>query len=117
MPVVFVEADPRVEESAGKLAVMRGPVVYCSESVDNGSDIHGIYVDANNAEPEVVSDSEMLNTITVKGFRKTAPEGELYFNRAKASFTAEKIKLIPYYCMENRGESEMCVWLNVRTVK
>ena len=35
MPVRRVEADPRVEEAAGRVALQRGPLVYCAEQVDH----------------------------------------------------------------------------------
>src|SRR5690606_31528696 len=36
MPVTLLEADPRIPETRGSVAVQRGPVVYCAEGVDHG---------------------------------------------------------------------------------
>jgi len=40
MDIIIYQANPHVRENIGKLAVMRGPVVYCLEEADNGSDLH-----------------------------------------------------------------------------
>ena len=40
MPVLFIQADPHVRELAGKLAIRRGPLIYCFEACDNGPDLH-----------------------------------------------------------------------------
>ena len=40
MPLLLMEADEKVREDAGKVAVLRGPIVYCLEEVDNGKDLH-----------------------------------------------------------------------------
>jgi len=42
MPARFVGANPRVRENSGKVAVMRGPVVYCLEEADNGAGLFKI---------------------------------------------------------------------------
>ncbi len=49
MPVNVLEANPRVREDAGKLAVMRGPVVYCIEEADNGTDLHRVFLNKEAA--------------------------------------------------------------------
>lgn len=39
MPVVCIKSNVRVHENAGRAAVMRGPVLYCAEGIDNGKDL------------------------------------------------------------------------------
>ncbi|WEV53666.1 beta-L-arabinofuranosidase domain-containing protein [Bifidobacterium sp. ESL0704] len=46
MPVNMVAANPKVSEDAGKVAFMRGPIVYCAEEHDNGDQLHRLHVDA-----------------------------------------------------------------------
>lgn len=112
MNTVIVEANPRAEDCAGKFAVMRGPVVYCLESADNGENVHALAI--NTTAPNFVLGDEdgMLNVIFADGRRKKAPEDALYFDSAETVYEKTALKFIPYYCMENRGESEMCVWIN-----
>ena len=40
-----LRADVRIPELAGKLAIQRGPLVYCAESLDNGADLHSLVLD------------------------------------------------------------------------
>lgn len=47
MPVEIVRANINVREDMGKVAVMRGPVVYCLEEEDNGPDLHRVYLKSN----------------------------------------------------------------------
>ena len=49
MPVMTVRANPRVAEDIGKVAVQRGPVVYCLEEPDNGKDLQRVYLSADAA--------------------------------------------------------------------
>lgn len=119
MPVILIEADPRVREDLCSVAVHRGPLVYCAESVDNP--------DVSIRDLELASDefrplrSEMLGGVYVlkgKGMvpDPTADRGPLY--RIKGSVSAPvrevDITLIPYYAWANRGPSHMAVWLPLR---
>lgn len=112
MTPVIVCADPRIEDCAGKLAVMRGPVVYCAESVDNGENLHALSLDADSPEFEVIEEDGMLNAITANGFREKNSGEAPYFAYGEEKYEKTRIKFIPYYCLENRGESEMLIWLN-----
>lgn len=49
MPVELVAANPKVREDVGKVAVMRGPVVYCLEEADNGDQLQELYLDENHS--------------------------------------------------------------------
>ncbi len=51
METHMVTADPRVREDVGKVAVIRGPLTYCMEEVDNGADLHLYRVDLNRIGP------------------------------------------------------------------
>lgn len=117
MSTRLIQSDPRLDDCAGKYAVMRGPVVYCVESVDNGENIHALLINADKPNFKVADDDGMLNTVIASGRRKKAPEGVLYFASDEAVYEETEIKLIPYYCIENRGECEMCIWLNGCNVK
>ncbi len=86
-------AHDRVTENAGRVALERGPIVYCVEAADNdGTDIANLGVhDAATITAEHRPD--MLDGVTV--LRSAAP-----------AFTA-----IPYYAWSNRGAGAMAVWL------
>ncbi len=108
MPVRFIRANYRVHDCAGKVALMRGPVVYCLEGVDNGKDLSAMRVDINTAA--TLGDTEFLvPNIETKGYREK-PCDCLYCD-ATDEYDEIKLKFIPYFAYANRGESDMAVWV------
>ena len=106
----FVVSAPGVHENAGKTALMFGPVVYCIEGVDNEGDIFGLSVNKNTSF-DVKQDSYFgLPVITADGYA-LVDNGNLYSDIDHVRYEERKIKFIPYYGMENRGETDMLVWI------
>lgn len=118
MPVELIAANPRVREDIGKVAVMRGPVVYCLEEADNGDQLQEIYLKAN-PEFTVTYEAELLKgvtTLTTTGLRLSEAEwkeGELYKVYTGRTFTEQTLKFIPYYAWTNRTVGEMLVWVRM----
>ena len=118
MPVQLVEADPRVREDIGKVAVTRGPVVYCLEEVDNGDQLQEVYL---KEEPEFKTkyEPDLLKgvvTIQAKGKRVSRDGWEkngLYRTYIGKKFEDTDLKFIPYYAWVNRTPGEMTVWVRV----
>ncbi len=108
MPVKFISANKRVHTAAGKVAVMRGPVVYCLEGVDNGKDLSALTLDIKT-DTNIVEGSFLVPDIIAKGY-KEPDNGDLYFE-ATDDLTECEMKFIPYYAYANRGESDMLVWV------
>ena len=108
MPVKFISANKRVHTAAGKVAVMRGPVVYCLEGVDNGKDLTAFTVDIK-ADTEIVEGAFLVPDIIAKGYKESDNDA-LYFE-ATDDLTECDLKFIPYYAYANRGESDMLVWV------
>ncbi len=95
MPIVLRRAHPRVRGHRGKVAVTRGPLVYCLESVDNpGVDIFRAALIPESLE--AVSDADLLG-----GVVKIVGRGR----------RGEAITLIPYHLWGNQGPSQMTVWV------
>ncbi|MDD2214759.1 MAG: glycoside hydrolase family 127 protein [Oscillospiraceae bacterium] len=122
-PVTFYAAQAAVRADAGKVAVVRGPVVYCAEAIDNGPDLWALTLDTTAAswlEPDALSG---LDRIVLSGYRQQqgAAAGEedlrdkqsepLYLPQSDLNETPQTIRLIPYFAFANRGETEMAVWL------
>ncbi|UCH14190.1 MAG: glycoside hydrolase family 127 protein [Bacteroidales bacterium] len=103
MPPRKLIADERIAEDRERMAIQRGPIVYCAEGVDNDNDIVTLNYDLET-EPETEFDATMLNGIQVVSIHAIQPNGE----------EGREIKLIPYHLWNNRGRSEMQVWLSVR---
>ncbi|MBO4884052.1 MAG: glycoside hydrolase family 127 protein [Clostridia bacterium] len=95
MPVRRVYADPRVLEDAGRVAVMRGPVVYCAEETDNPG-IPTEYFHAEAALPREASLSETFRPDLLGGVTVVRAGG---------------LTMIPYCVWDNRASGGMAVWL------
>lgn len=118
MEIQVWNANPNVREDIGRAAVTRGPITYCLEEVDNGSDLHLITLDWN--APAQVRDftvcGEPVKEILMQGFKedkeKEAPQ-RLYRPVQTAEKSPVTLRFIPYYTWANRGENEMSVWVRV----
>lgn len=116
----FWRADPRVRDDVGKVALTRGPVVYCLEEVDNGKNLHLLSVDPAGKTEGETEDGELghIIRITADGRRIREPEdGQSLYRPADETEPQEenvRLSFIPYYTWANRGSNEMSVW--VRTV-
>lgn len=119
MEVRIWQADQRVREDIGKVAVTRGPIVYCLESVDNGENLHLLTL---NCSTDAVRDAQIedadiagepIKAITLAGWRETLCEKRpgLYRQAAPVEKQPAKLRFIPYYTWANRGENEMSVWV------
>lgn len=112
----FLVSNKKVRANAGKCALMYGPVVYCAEKTDNDFDLFDFQTDTS-VTPVVTYDEEfLLNRITAFGTvaDSTKETEKLYFDIGKLKRKEAEIKLIPYSCYENRGETDMAVWLGYK---
>ena len=111
MTPVLYEANPEISDCAGRIAVMRGPVVYAYEAVDNGGYIPERYRIDRELNAEVGGTSFCgIPTLTVNG--AFIPErAELYSPAGESDLRPARIKLIPYFAFANRGSSDMAVWM------
>jgi len=109
MPVSVMRANRRVHDDAGRVAILRGPVVYCAEGVDNGADLKGVSIDTK-AGFTLAEHDFMLPSILADGYR-AAESDKLYFSEDEEEMEKINLKLIPYFAYANRGTTEMLVWL------
>jgi DUF1680 family protein len=101
MPVRQVTTNKKVEENQGKVALERGPLVYCVEGIDNGGSVTKAVV-TKNTQFNTELKSDLLNgTIVVKAKPIVS----------KTSSTETSFIAIPYYAWSHRGPGEMAVWL------
>ena len=104
-----VKANPAVEADRGKIAVERGPIVYCAEWSDNDFNIFSIIL---NKKPtfKVERKEDLLfgiNTI------QTDAQSLSYDAQGKLVTKEVKLNMIPYYAWAHRGSGDMAVWLPV----
>jgi DUF1680 family protein len=112
MPVERIYADPRVGENAGRVALRRGPVVYCLEEVDNHVLLPTVALPAQARLRTTWRPKLLGGVITIAGraFHEPVGQGELYRTAAarRRPFT---FRAVPYATWANRRQGAMVVWL------
>ena len=115
MPARYVRAHSRIREDAGRVALQRGPVVYCLEEADNGGALHCVLADTH-AGIDAVYEPDTLGgvvTLTTGGFREPDgdPDDAPYRFGDAPETRPVRLRWIPYYAWANRGVGEMRVWV------
>ncbi|MFT3890907.1 MAG: glycoside hydrolase family 127 protein [Anaerolineales bacterium] len=119
MPVQVTWAHPSVRFLQGKVALQRGPLVYCIESVDHqGIPLDNIMLNPQqvlSGQFEVEHKNDLLGGVSVlRGTASLVDEkewsGSLYRSVPASSHPVE-ITAIPYYAWNNREPGEMRVWV------
>ncbi len=104
-----VRANEKVAADRGRVAVERGPIVYCAEWPDNDFNVHNILL---NQHPsfQVVNNPDLLYGIC----EITTDAQALSYDAAGRLVVKDvKLTLIPYYAWAHRGEGDMEVWLPI----
>lgn len=116
MDVRFVRTHPRVRETFGRVAVHRGPLVWCAEQVDNGSNLHLLTLTPPTAvavEPSPELGAGALRLV-LPGVRYDAPTSTGGLGTTVPEGRSVEVRLVPYHLWGNRGEGEMRVWLGIK---
>lgn len=95
MPVEKVYSNPEVKMNTGKVALQRGPIVYCFEEVDNQAYYDSITIN-QNSKMVTLDDQELLGGVT-----------KIEIHTENNLYTA-----IPYFAWDNRQSGKMKVWIN-----
>lgn len=114
MPTRFVEAKSDVVADCGRYAVMRGPVVYCLEGVDNETPLRDLRIDRRAAFRAGKNEALGVPTLKVRAWRRKRDENAPLYAVMQPELTPCEATFIPYYAFANRGKSEMLVWVNVK---
>jgi DUF1680 family protein len=115
MTVQRLKAHPRVVENHGKVALRRGPVIYCLEQADNKADIDRIVLSPEKLEASF--DPKLLEGVAVlRGPAMLKPavswEDRLYQPVDGAPEGPVEIRAVPYCTWANRGPGKMSVWID-----
>ncbi|MCX6055658.1 MAG: glycoside hydrolase family 127 protein [Chloroflexi bacterium] len=94
MPIRLIRQDKRVPKCGGKVAITRGPIVYCLESIDNPTDIFTAVVEPESLQELSISGNQGAFTVITAKTKKGTP-----------------LRFIPYLMWGNRGSSKMTVFV------
>ncbi len=123
MPVRCMECIPHVADNVGRVALMRGPLVYCVEGVDHpGADLDSLVLLPEAGFAHVFQPDLLGGVVIVQGYAGIAPPDEPWGDRLyrrvdpAPSQLQPTIRLtaIPYYAWANREPGPMRVWLRSR---
>jgi DUF1680 family protein len=115
-----LEAHPRVTDAAGRVALMRGPLLYCVEAADNPrGDVRDLVLTAARDLHPAWQPEELGGCVAIGGtaeLERPEPEweGALYREMGgapEAARAAVKLRAVPYFLWANRGRGPMTVWL------
>jgi len=113
MPVVRTYAHPNVRDCVGKVAIQRGPIVYCLEEVDNKVPLHQVVL------PEESQFHAIYQETLLDGVVKLIARAIVYddeknadlYRTEKPKLTECQVQAIPYFAWDNRAPGSMAVWI------
>lgn len=111
-----IHANPKVREDIGKVAVMKGSLVYCMEETDNEDNLSAYYLDTSKPLREEYLPDLLGGTMMITGSGRKIEnshwgEDELY-GKHTINSTEKELRMIPYPYWANRKCGEMIVWIN-----
>lgn len=132
MPVERVHSDPRVKADVGRVAIQRGPFIYCAESPDNAGVVRGVWASSQTMFPirELADafkqplgsalpgsahfEATLLDGIVVvdlpAGFQVQAQDDAGLYRRTPKS-DLKSLVYVPYAAWNNRDAGDMLVWI------
>lgn len=112
--VDIVRANSKVTSDAGRVALMRGPVVYAFESVDNGNLLPrlALYTDRPFTEC-TIDDFPGITALRGSARLYDEPAADALYCRGggRPAFRDTEVTAIPYALWQNRGKSSMAIWM------
>ena len=108
------ESNPKAYMNSGRVALQRGPIVFCIEEADNGKHLNEIIL-SKKSELQVKYDHKLLGGVPVikgKGYRRDEAgwKDDLY-RTSPSKLIPINIRAIPYAYWANRKAGEMLVWI------
>jgi len=106
MEIRQIIANEKIKDNIGKLALQRGPIVYCAEWADNNGKAGNIIIPAGAAFSTEYKPTLLNGVMTLK------TEAPVVSITGTESITTDRktVTMIPYYSWANRGKGEMTIW-------
>ena len=104
----MIRANEKVTMNRGKAAIMRGPLLYCCENTDNPGDVSSLIIQRDTSfTPHSING---FPAVICQGFTESAESDSLY-SSTPPTIEPCSITAIPYSLWQNRGPTNMTVWL------
>ena len=117
MPATRLYANPAVIMDAGRVALKRGPLVYCIEEADNpGGSVQRFRLPRNSELTESKQEDLFDGVVTLRAEAIAIDESEFepLYRNAPPQEAISVLTAIPYYLWANRGQGSMVVWIPER---
>ena len=113
MPARWVRTNLHVSANSGRVALQRGPLIYCLEECDLGSAVAGFLVNTGVDLPTVEPESSLEGALPIRmeGLVERDTGDLLYSDLSEREFEPRAVRAIPYYAWDNRAPGSMMVWL------
>lgn len=108
-----IYANPLVRQDAGKVCLMRGPLVYCLEEADNGANLHLLRLPEGEPVEAVRGEGALfgMTLLRARG-RRLVPRGsKLYAPDRQGREEETRLTFVPYFAWGNRDKGEMAVYV------
>ena len=112
MPVRVNVCNEKVEANRDRIAISKGPIIFCAEGVDNRGSVERFFVNVDTQETRLSKQQSIVHRIStgeLKGLPQISiPTTELI---EKEKTKPTMLKMIPYFAWSNRDRSSMITWL------
>jgi DUF1680 family protein len=108
-----IYATPQVAADAGRVALARGPLVYCFEAVDNLEPVERVALPRDSALSAVEVEDKQLGrfiALDADGIA-SVPAGGMLYRDAPPPLVQTRLRAVPYHAWDNRLAGSMAVWL------
>lgn len=115
MPVEKIRSHPKLRENVGKLALQRGPIVFCLEEADNGNNLRDVWVSADSRFSATYAADLLEGVIVLEGEAwrtEDCCDTTSLYTIAEYKRSPVQVRAIPYYAWANREPGELLVWLH-----
>lgn len=114
MQVRALHAHPAVKANLGRVALARGPLIYCAEEVDNAADLNALIVPQDLSEARTAELPDLAGAVAIEmpARREQWPQrASRLYDAAPPEFAQTTVRLVPYHLWDNREPGAMLVWI------
>ncbi|MHA1683931.1 MAG: glycoside hydrolase family 127 protein [Promethearchaeota archaeon] len=111
-----IYSHPRVKENTGRVALQRGPIIYCLESTDNtgnGGKVDSLVIPRDAELTSTFEPGLLGGVVTISGsaYRLEESQADALYMETPPAMNPVRFKAVPYYAWANREPGEMIVWI------